>query len=301
MSHREWDGGEGGSEEKGGRSQISITSMLFSPLLFFCTQKVNNWLSMQITPCPLAYPEPIRQWPPSSTVLSQSISAKVCPLTEMIQSLEALLKERTLTPPLSLPSHPPQLPHPPPLSYHQADPLSSNPLVFPLVPYDKGTLSYLLPGWPLLLPPTMFTPHWEQLQNSVLHLSLIVWNPFWSLLQPHHPQVWTIVPISYESYLLPSPFPQDPVTWVQSFQVSATCADPQTTSTQTVPITIVPPMDEPPQDTQITNVLNFIASTVSNVVTPMSSISTPCSDHDLFMNMSWDLSHYKTNERDRNS
>ena len=75
--------------------------ILFSPPSFFHSQKVNNWLSMQITPFPLAYPKPTRQPPYSPTVPSPSISAKVCSLTETIQSLKALLKERTLTPPSS--------------------------------------------------------------------------------------------------------------------------------------------------------------------------------------------------------
>ena len=106
------------------------------------------------------------------------MSAEVYLLTEMIQSLEALLKERTLIPPSSLLSHPPQLLHPPLLSYHQVDPLLPNPLMFPLTPYNEGTPSYLLLDWPLLLPPAIFTPHWEQLQNGTRHLPLILWNLF---------------------------------------------------------------------------------------------------------------------------
>ena len=41
-----------------------LSSMLFSPLSFFCFWKVNNWLSMQITPFPLASPKPRELQPP---------------------------------------------------------------------------------------------------------------------------------------------------------------------------------------------------------------------------------------------
>ena len=103
-------------------SSLFPSSMLFSPLSFFHSQKVNNRLSMQKTPFPLAYPKPTRQPPCSPTVLLLSISAKVCSLTEIIESLEALLKERMLTPPLSQQFCLSQLSHPPPPLYHQADP-----------------------------------------------------------------------------------------------------------------------------------------------------------------------------------
>ena len=155
--------------------------MLFSPPSFFCSQKANNWLSMQITPFPLAYPKPTGQPPYSPTVPSPSISAEVCSLTETIQSLETLLKERTPTPPLSQSSH---LPLP---LYHQADPHLPDPLPFP-TPYTDKVPSYLLPGWPLPPPPAIFAPHWEQLQSGALRLPPILWNPLWSLLQPYQPQ-----------------------------------------------------------------------------------------------------------------
>ena len=176
---------------------------------------------MQITPFPLNYPEPIKQQPPSPAAPSQSMSAEVCLLIEMIQLLKALLKERTLMPLSSPLSHPPQSSHPPLLSYHQVDLLAPNPLIFPLALCDEGTLSYLPPGWPLSLPPTIFTPHWEQLQSGALHLPLILWNLFLPLLQPHHPQAWIIVPIPHESHLLLSPFLQDLATQVQSFWTDA--------------------------------------------------------------------------------
>ena len=140
--------------------------MLFSPPLFFCSQKVNDHLSTQITLFPLAYPVPTVQLPPSPTALSPSMSAKVHLLIEMIQSLKALLKERTPTPPSSLLSHPPQPLHPLPPLYHQADPLSPNPFVFPPTSYNKEMPSYLLLGWPLPPPPTMFALHWEQLKAA---------------------------------------------------------------------------------------------------------------------------------------
>ena len=94
-------------------SSLPPSSMLFSPPSFFRSQKVNDQLSMQITPFPLAYPKPTRQPLHFPTVPLPSISAEVCLLTEMIQSLEALLKERSLIPPLSQPFHSPQLFHPP--------------------------------------------------------------------------------------------------------------------------------------------------------------------------------------------
>ena len=84
-------------------SSLSPSSMLFSPPSFFCSRKVNDQLFTQITPFPLAYPEPIKWQPPSSTASLQSMSSKICLLTETIQSLEALFKERTPIPPLSLP------------------------------------------------------------------------------------------------------------------------------------------------------------------------------------------------------
>ena len=174
-------------------SSLSPSLMLFSPLSFFHSQKANDQLSMQITPFSLAYPKPTGQPPHFPTVPLQSISAKVHLLTEIIQSLEALLKKRTSTPPSFQLSHPPQLFHPPLLSYHQADPHLPDPLPFP-TPYTNKALSYLLPGWPLPLPPAMFTLHWEQLQNSALHLLPILWNPFQSLLQPHQSQAWMIIP-----------------------------------------------------------------------------------------------------------
>ena len=231
---------------------------------------------MQITPFPLAYPKSIGWQPPSQTAPSPSMSAKVHSLTETIQSLEALLKKRTLMPPSSLSSHPLPPSHPPPLLYHQANLLSPNSLVFSLIPYDKGMLSYLPSGWPLPLPPPMFALHWEQLQSGTLHLPPILWNPFQSPLQPHQPQVWMIIPIHHKLYLLSLPFLQDPATQVQLFQVGATHADPQNTSVQTIPIIIAPYVDELPQDTQTTSVPNFVAPTVSSMFTHASSASTPC-------------------------
>ena len=112
-------------------SSLFPSSMLFSPLSFFYSQKANDQLSMQITPFPLAYPKPTRQPPYSPTAPLPSISAKVHLLTETIQSLEALLKERTLTPPLFQLSYPPQSFHPPLLLYHQADLHLPDPLLFP--------------------------------------------------------------------------------------------------------------------------------------------------------------------------
>ena len=256
-------------------SFLPPSSMLFSPPLFFRSQKANNQLSMQITPFPLAYPRPTRLPPRSPIAPLPSISAKVCSLTEMIQSLKALLKERTSTPPLSQPSCPLQLFHPPPPSYHQADLHLPDPLPFS-ASYTNKVLSYLPPGWPLPLPPAMFTPHWEQLQNGILHLPPILWNPFQSLLQPHQPQAWMIVSIPHESYPLPSPFPQDPVTWAQSFQLDVSHVNPPNTFAPTVPIIIVPSMDKLPLAIPTTNALNFVAPTVSSVVTPESSAPRPC-------------------------
>ena len=168
-------------------SFLPPSSMLFSPPSFFHSWKANDQLSTQITPFPLAYPEPTRQ-PPCSPIASlPSISAEVRSLIEIIQSLEALLKEQTLTPPSSQPSHPLQPSHPPPLSYHQADPHLPDSLPYS-IPYASEVPSYLPLSWPLPTPPAMFTPHWEQLQNGALHLPPILWNPFQFLLQPHQPQ-----------------------------------------------------------------------------------------------------------------
>ena len=63
-------------------SSLFPSSMLFSPLSFFYSQKANDQLSMQITPFPLAYPKPTRQPPHSPTAPSPSISAKVHLLTD---------------------------------------------------------------------------------------------------------------------------------------------------------------------------------------------------------------------------
>ena len=93
-----------------------------------------------------------------------------------------------------------------------------------------------------------------------------------------------IVSIFHKSYPLPSSFPQDPATWVQSFRLDATHADSQSISAPTVPITVVPPADKLPIPIQTTSALNFIASTVSSVVTPASSIPRPCSHT---MTLSW--------------
>ena len=199
------------------------------------------------------------------------MSTKVHSLTKMIWLLEALPKERTPMPPLSWLSPLSQLSHPPPLLYHQADSLPPNPLIFSTL-YNEGMPSYLPPGWPLPPPPATFAPYWEQLQNNALHLSPILWNPFWFPLQHHQPQAWMIVPIPYESYPLPSPFPQDPVTWIQSFWLNATHVDPLNTSAPTVSIIVAPHVDKLPPDTQTTSILNFIAPTVSSVVTLVSSV-----------------------------
>ena len=163
---------------------------------------------------------------------------------------------------------------PPPHHTTKWTPLPQIPSYSPSQPCDEGTLSYLPPGWPLSLPPTMFAPHWEQLQSGALYLPLILWNLFWPPLQPHHPQAWMIVPILHKSHPLPSLFLQDPATQVQLFWTDAIHVSWQTTSIQTVPIIVVPPVDEPFQDTPTTNVPNFIASTVSNMVTPVSSAHT---------------------------
>ena len=85
-----------------------------------------------------------------------------------------------------------------------------------------------------------------------------------------------IIPIPHKSYPLPSPFPQNQATQVQLFQVGAIDANPWNTSAQTIPIIIVPPVDELPWNTQIISALNFIAFTMSSMVTPVSSIPTPC-------------------------
>ena len=222
---------------------------------------------MQIISFPLAYPKPTRQPPHSPTALSLSISAEVHLLTETMLSLEVLLKERTPMSPLFQLSPPLQSSHPPPLSYHQVNPHPPNPLPYPAPCADKA-LSYLPLGLPLPLPPTIFTPHWEQLQSSTLHLPPILWNPFQFPLQPHCLQAWMIISIFYKLYPLPSPFPQDPATQVQIFQLGATYAGPLTTSTPIVSIIVAPPADNMHQATPTTSVLNFIAPTVSNMITP---------------------------------
>ena len=142
-------------------SSLPPSSILFSPLSFFCSQKVNNQFSTWITPFPVAYPEPTWQPPCSSTVPSPSMSAKVYLLTETILSLEALLKKRTLMLPLS------QLLPPPQPSYHQADPHLPDLLPYP-TSYVDVVPSYLPLGWPLPPLPTMFTPYWEQLPNGTV-------------------------------------------------------------------------------------------------------------------------------------
>ena len=86
------------------------------------------------------------------------------------------------------------------------------------------------------------------------------------------------------SYPLPSPFPQDPATQVQLFQTNTTLAGSQNTSIQTVSIIVVPPVDELPQDTPTTSVPNFVALTVSNMVTPTSFAPIP---YLLTMTPSW--------------
>ena len=48
-------------------SSLPLSLMLFSPLLFFHSQKANNYLSMQITSFPLIYSKPTKQPPPSPT------------------------------------------------------------------------------------------------------------------------------------------------------------------------------------------------------------------------------------------
>ena len=82
-------------------SSLSPSSMLFSPPSFLYSQKANDQLSTQITLFPLACSKPIGQPSHSKTAPLPSMSAKVHSLTETILSLEALLKERTLTPPSS--------------------------------------------------------------------------------------------------------------------------------------------------------------------------------------------------------
>ena len=244
--------------------------MLFSPQSFFHSQKANNRLSTQITPFLLVFLELKGPPPPSTPPLapSLSMSAEVCSLTETILALETLLKERTLTPPSSPPSHPLQTSPTLLLSYHPVNPLSPNLLKFSLIPYGNRMPSYLLLGWPLPPPPAMFTLYLEQLQNSALHLPPILWNPFQFPLQPHCLQAWMIISISYKLYPLPSPFPQDLATQVQIFQLGATYAGPLTTSTPIVSIIVAPPADNMHQATPTTSVLNFIAPTVSNMITP---------------------------------
>ena len=112
-------------------SSFPPSSVLFSPLSFFHSQKANDQLSTHIDPLPLAYPKPIEQPPCSQTVSLPSMSAKVCLLTETILLLEALLKERTPTPPLFQLFPPLQLFHSPPPSYHQVDPHPLGPLPSP--------------------------------------------------------------------------------------------------------------------------------------------------------------------------
>ena len=256
-------------------SSLPSSSMLFSPLSFFHSQKANDRLSTQIIPFPLAHSKPIGQPPHSPTAPSLSISVEVHSLTETIQSLEALLKEQTPTPPSSQPSHLPQPSHPPLPLYHQVDPHLPDPLPFP-TSYADEVPSYLLLGWPLPPLPAMFTLHWEQLQNDALHLPPILWNPFQFPLQPHQPQIWMIVPISHKLYPLPSPFPQDLATQAQSFWLDVSHVDLLNTSTPTVPIIVVPSTDKLPLATLTTNALNFVASTVSSMVTPRSSAPKLC-------------------------
>ena len=85
-----------------------------------------------------------------------------------------------------------------------------------------------------------------------------------------------IVPISHESYPLPSPFPQNPATQAQLFQLSASHANPPNISAPTVPIIVVPPVNKLLLDIPTTNVLNFIAPTMSSMVTSKSSAPKPC-------------------------
>ena len=64
----------------------SPSLMLFSPPSFFCSQKANDQLSMQITPFPLVSSK-LREPPPPSTPPPApllSMSAEVCSLIEMI-------------------------------------------------------------------------------------------------------------------------------------------------------------------------------------------------------------------------
>ena len=85
-----------------------------------------------------------------------------------------------------------------------------------------------------------------------------------------------IIPIPHKLYPLPSPFPQDLATQAQSFQLDVSHVDPLNTSAPTVPIIVVPPVDKLPPAIPTTNALNFIASTVSSVVTSKSSAPRPC-------------------------
>ena len=123
-------------------SFVPPSLMLFSPLSFFHSQKANDWLSTQITPFPLVYPEPTRQPPHSPTVSLPSISAKVCLLMETILSLEALLKERTPTSPSSQLSPLFQPSHPPPLLYYQADPHLPDPLPIFCILHWQGAVIF---------------------------------------------------------------------------------------------------------------------------------------------------------------
>ena len=85
-----------------------------------------------------------------------------------------------------------------------------------------------------------------------------------------------IIPIFHKSYPLPLPFPQDLVTQVQLFQLSASQTNPPNISALTIPIIVVPPMDEPLLAIPTKNVLNFIAPTVSSVVIPEAFAPRPC-------------------------
>ena len=62
----------------------------------------------------------------------------------------------------------------------------------------------------------------------------------------------------------------------QTSVIDAICVDSQNISVLTVPIIAVPSVDKPLLGTQIISVLNFIAPTVSSMVTPASSASRPC-------------------------
>ena len=126
---------------------------------------------------------------------------------------------------------------------------SQESVILPCALYGGNTPSYLPSGWPLALPSIAFASHWEQLQNSTLHLLPTLWNPFWILLQHHSPQVRIRVPILHGLYPLPSSFPHNLVAQAQSFRLGATSANLLTTSTLTVPIIIAPTVDEHPWDT----------------------------------------------------